>query len=134
MSFNGLKIRPLLREINMSVADFNVAMWPGKRSQLSHLERCENVTSDTLERLCSLTNVPMDYWFNDQTPADIVRGGVIGSFNVRSQVSVEHSKDLIEMMRQTLEAKEQVIREKDERIALLQRLLKSETELEQKQS
>ncbi len=133
MSFNGLKIRPLLREINMSVADFNLAMWPGKRSQLSHLERCENITSDTLERLCSLTNVPMDYWFNDLNPADILRGEIIASYNVRSRVNVEHSKDMIDMMRQTLEAKEQVIREKDERIALLQRLLKSESKLEQKQ-
>ena len=133
MSFNGLKIRPLLREINMSVADFNLAMWPGKRSQLSHLERCENITSDTLERLCSLTNVPMDYWFNDLNPADILRGEIIASYNVRSRVNVEHSKDMIDLMRQTLEAKEQVIREKDERIALLQRLLKSESKLEQKQ-
>ena len=120
--FNGLIIRELLRKQNKSEKEFCQFLWPNKKPQIPYLESKKSINTSTLEKLCSFFNCSADLFFSPQPSRE--GNSVIGDHNNVGNINYsdaeqKRNEQEIAFLKMSLTDKERLIKEKDERIAVL---------------
>lgn len=134
--FNGLIIRELLKAQNRTEKEFSDYFWPNGKPDFSYLEKKESINTSRLEKLAAFFKCSTDVFFTPKADTEnqniIVNNNTVGNININNRQDLEKE---IKFLNMTIEDKERLIKEKDERISTLNsyiNLLKKEINSGQK--